>query len=160
MHDELNNTHNLSTSRTEDRGVPSKIPPTSKSVASDRLVDYKNLKNTRFENMSVNDKFNLDILNNSTNWGEYVASRDSKPKTTKYSNHMNKNVIQEQLLLTKRRVLNHKRKDFWNLKLQNRTSLPPPPMGKTYGHGILAKKIFGESGIPRDLNVTDLSSIR
>lgn len=116
---------------------------TSKSVASDRLVDYKNMKNNRHHNLSTHEQFNAEIINNTSSWGEYAGNGNSKTilKMGKYGNAMMKHSLVPDLLVTKRRVLNHKRRDFWNWSLADKQSLPPPPMGKSYGHGILSKKI-------------------
>jgi hypothetical protein len=124
----------------------------SNSVASDRLIDYINMKNTRMNNMSMHEQFNLDILNNPTSWGEHTAGRNerSNNKSMKYSSNMQKHSMYPDTLVTKRRVLNHKRKDFWNLSLSNKQSLPPPPMGRSYGHGILANKLFKGARISID----------
>lgn len=117
----------------------------NKSVVSDRLVDYKNQINTRRHNISMHEQFNLEILTNPTAWGEQISGKmpDNKPHTSKYKSKLQKNlyVATENLLVTKRRVLNHKRKDFWNLNLHNKTTLPPPPLGHSFGHGIMSTKI-------------------
>ena len=128
------------------------------SVVSDRLVDYKNQINTRRHNMSMHEQFNLEILTNPIAWGEQIPGKiqDNKPHTSKYKSKLKKNlyVATENLLVTKRRVLNHKRKDFWNLNLQNKTTLPPPPLGQSFGHGILSTKINKSKEEDTEANVS------
>lgn len=156
----LNNAkdYEINTGRTDYQPQTRRSVGASKSVASDRLIDYQNHKNARMQNMSVTEQFNLDILNNLGSWGEKVSASVQKPKTSKYANQMNKHSPNNNFMLTKRRVLNHKRKDFWNLKLNDRTSLPPPPMGKSYGHGILTQKIAKAQPIEDTLDVTEIST--
>lgn len=107
----------------------------NRSNLSDRVVNYQNSENAQFEQIMVPEQFNL----NNPSWGEAVSATGNRPKpgTTKYSNNISKHAANQDFLVTKRRVLNHKRRDFWNFNLSTKTSLPPPPMGKSLGHGIL-----------------------
>jgi hypothetical protein len=110
-----------------------------RSNTSDRLVDYQNNVNKQFDKMSMHEQFNLDILSNLPSWGEAgnTSGNKLKPGTTKYASTVNKHSLIDDLLITKRRALNHKRRDFWNQRLSDNIHLPPPPLGKSLGHGIL-----------------------
>lgn len=97
-----------------------------RSDATDRLVDYKNQKNLRKSNLSTHEQFNLNILVKADNWGEQLGFTDSeqKPKTSKYSGNFSKHSALGNFLVTKRRVLNQKRREFWNASANEKHSLP------------------------------------
>lgn len=97
----------------------------SNSEINDRLVDYKNDKNKRRNNLSIHEQFNQDILENSDTWGDYISKTkgEIKPKTSKYSSYFSKHSQYGDFMMTKRRVLNKKRRDFWNLSINDKRAV-------------------------------------
>lgn len=97
----------------------------SKSDVADRLVDYKNDKNKRRNNLSIHEQFNQDILENIDTWGDYMSKTkgDNKPKTSKYGGYFSKHSQYNDFMMTKRRTLNKKRREFWNLSTSDKRAV-------------------------------------
>lgn len=137
---------------------------TGTANVENRLIDYKNMKNNRFNNLSVHEQFNLDILGNSDNWGESVhllsnysfsqQSDSKKPVTTKYQ-AVSKHAIVNDSIVTKRRMLNFKRRDQLNYTLQAKGTVGYNSES-TYGHNKLKKKIDGALNATHNLDIADV----
>ena len=132
----------------------------NRSVLSDRLIDYQQRKNSRIEDMSLHEKFNLDIMNNLPSWGNSIAGNKniSNKSNSKYHKKFNKNSIIDEILHNKSKVLGQKQRLF-QLKMNMGVGLPPPPLGKSMGHGILSLK-NRRKDIPQnmDINLSTLNN--
>ncbi|CAI2387005.1 unnamed protein product [Moneuplotes crassus] len=110
------------------------------SGIADRLIDYQQNKNARMMNLSTHEKFNIDILTNPNSWGEAVGEhkKDSTQSLPRKAKNFGKSSILNEIYANKTKILGQKQRLF-QLKMKGGHALPPPPFGKSMGHGIVSQ---------------------